>query len=88
MGGYISLSYNEIHAYMQTTHTKLNSWEVLTIKKLSQAYCNQTYNKDINAIAPYFTTKEKSTNSSSIRSLFAGVAKVVSPSKWYNNENI
>ncbi|MFZ9660175.1 MAG: hypothetical protein ACO29X_06480 [Arcobacteraceae bacterium] len=75
--GLIPLTFQELQAYIQTTQTPLNSWEVNTLKKLSQSYVSQTYDKGINTLPPYSTMKPKKADSKAVKSLFAGIAKVV-----------
>ena len=56
--GYIPLTFQEIYAYMQATQTPLNSEEVLLIKKMSEAYVAQSYDKDPMARMPYGDTED------------------------------
>jgi len=42
MGGLIPLDFDVIYSYMMATKTDLNSFEVQTLRQLSQAYVNQS----------------------------------------------
>lgn len=59
MGDKLPLSFSEIHAFMQTTQTRLNHWEVLTLRNLSYVYIEQSHKKDINELPPYLETSVK-----------------------------
>ena len=56
--GYVALSFTEIHNYIQLTGFSLNSSEVMLIRKASQSYVSETYNKNPFAKEPYFVEKE------------------------------
>ena len=56
--GYVALSFTEIYNYMKATQTPLTSSEVMLIRKASQSYVSETYNKNPFAKEPYFVEKE------------------------------
>jgi len=39
MGGYVPLTYQEIHAYLESTNTTLNGDEVVLIREMSESFC-------------------------------------------------
>ncbi len=56
--GYVALSFTEIYNYMKATQTPLTPSEVMLIRKASQSYVSETYNKNPFAKEPYFVEKE------------------------------
>ena len=76
MNGLIPLDYTEINAYMQSTNTELLPFEVLLIKKLSNAYVSQSYDKEVNAIPPYATVKKVGMSADAVKNAFAGIATI------------
>lgn len=75
--GYIPLTFTEINNYMIATKTELAPYEVLIIKRMSDAYVSESYNKNPLAQPPY-VTKEMMTpkdNSQQILSAFQAFSK-------------
>ncbi len=58
MGDKTQLTYSEIYAYMQTTQTKLNRWEVMAIRTLSLEYVVQSQQKEVSDMPPCLETDE------------------------------
>ncbi len=78
MNGAIPLDYTEINAYIQSTNTPLLPFEVLLLKKLSNAYVSQSYDKDPLSFPPYATYEIKEISSDKkILNAFSGFCKVV-----------
>ena len=78
MNGLIALDFTEINAYIQSTNTPLLPFEVLLLKKLSNAYVSQSYDKDPLAFPPYATYEIKEISSDKkILNAFSGFCKVV-----------
>jgi hypothetical protein len=75
--GLVSISFQEIDAYMSRCQINLSGDEVLLIKKMSQAYCSQVQNKDPSAKAPYGEVKASVMASDSIKNAFGGLATVI-----------
>jgi len=62
---------------MQSTQTKLTSWEVLTLKKLSEAYLMQYKDDGINSMPP-FVKERKAVSMDRVKSVFGGISTVKS----------
>lgn len=75
--GLVPLDFTEINAYMQSTSTELLPFEVLLLRKLSNAYVSQSYDKDVNAVPPYATVKKVGMSADAVKNAFAGICKVV-----------
>lgn len=72
MSGYIPLSFQEIYAYMKATNTPFSADEALILKKMSNAYVSQSYDKDPTSKMPFGDTEDNKVNldTSSILALF------------------
>ena len=74
--GLVPLDFTEINAYMQSTSTELLPFEVLLLRKLSNAYVSQSYDKDVNAVPPYATVKKVGMSADAVKNAFAGIATI------------
>ena len=74
--GLVPLDFTEINAYMQSTNTELLPFEVLLLRKLSNAYVSQSYDKDVNAVPPYATVKKVGMSADAVKNAFAGIATI------------
>ena len=74
--GLVPLDFTEINAYMQSTSTELLPFEVLLLRKLSNAYVSQSYDKDVNALPPYATVKKVGMSADAVKNAFAGIATI------------
>ena len=76
--GLVPLDFTEINAYMQSTNTELLPFEVLLLRKLSNAYVSQSYDKDVNAVPPYATVKKVGMSADAVKNAFAGICSISS----------
>lgn len=74
--GLVPLDFTEINAYIQSTNTELLPFEVLLLRKLSNAYVSQSYDKDVNAIPPYATVKKIGMSADAVKNAFAGICSI------------
>ena len=74
--GLVPLDFTEINAYMQSTSTELLPFEVLLLRKLSNAYVSQSYDKDVNAVPPYATVKKVGMSADAVKNAFAGICSI------------
>ena len=74
--GLVPLDFIDINAYMQSTSTDLLPFEVLLIRKLSNAYVSQSYDKDVNAVPPYATVKKVGMSADAVKNAFAGICSI------------
>lgn len=76
--GLVPLDFTEINAYMQSTNTELLPFEVILLRKLSNAYVSQSYDKDVNAVPPYATVKKVGMSADAVKNAFAGICSISS----------
>ena len=49
---------------------------MLLLRKLSNAYVSQSYDKDVNAVPPYSTVKKVGMSADAVKNAFAGIATI------------
>jgi len=71
--GSIPLTFSEIKAYMECLNITFSPSEVLLLRKMSEAYTYQTYDKNPLSSPPYFTeeTLTPRNNSDEIKNKFS-----------------
>ena len=75
MNGYISLSFQEIGAYIRRMGLVLDAWECVWLKELSTAYANESYDKNPTKFAPYSSGKYTFSSDDAILAAFSGLGK-------------
>ena len=70
------LDHVEIKAFSDLMQLDLTIYETTALRKMSEAYVIECNNKNINAIAPYVTSKRKMISNNEIIDIFKGIATV------------